>query len=135
MQIHDRLYIGGEWIAPATTAKLEVVSPHSEELIARVAEAREADVEREVAVAREAFDTGPWPRMAPAERADVMAALCMQLQARAEDFAVTITRGMGSPISFSRMGQVMAAAMVLDYYVGLARTYRFEDPRQGMLGP
>ena len=135
MQTHDKLFIGGEWIAPATTATIDVVSPHSEEVIARVPEAREPDVERAVASAREAFDHGPWPRLTPNERADVMAALLMELQTRADDMATTITREMGSPISFSNMAQVMATHMVLDYYVRLAREYRFEDVRSGMLGP
>jgi len=42
---------------------------------------------------------------------------------------------MGSTISFSHMGQVMAANMVLHYYTELARTYPFEEVRPGMLGP
>ena len=135
MQIHERLFIGGDWVAPATSATIDVVSPHSEETIGRVPEGREGDIERAVASAREAFDHGPWPRMTPAARADVMAALLGELQARAGDMAVTITQEMGCPISFSHMGQVMATNMVLDYYVRLAREYRFEDLRQGMLGP
>jgi len=135
MQVHERLFIGGDWVAPSTAATIDVVSPHSEEVIARVAEGREADVDRAVAAAREAFDHGPWPRMTPAERADVMAALLGALQARADELAVTITQEMGAPISFSHMAQVMASCMVLDYYVRLAREYRFEDVRAGMLGP
>jgi betaine-aldehyde dehydrogenase len=135
MQTHDRLFIGGTWVPPSSTATIEVVSPHTEEVIARVPDGREADLDRAVAAAREAFDRGPWPRMTPAERADLMTALLAQLQARADDLAVTITREMGSPISFSHMGQVMGANMVLDYYVRLAREYRFEDVRPGLLGP
>jgi betaine-aldehyde dehydrogenase len=135
MQTHDTLFIGGDWIKPATTAMIDVISPHTEEVIARVPEAREPDVERAVAAAREAFDQGPWPRRTPGERADAMAALLGELQARSEDMAVTITREMGSPISFSNMGQVMATNMVLDYYVRLTREYPFEQVRPGMLGP
>jgi betaine-aldehyde dehydrogenase len=135
MQVHERLFIGGDWVAPATTATIDVVSPHTEETIARVPEGREADVDRAVAAARDAFDHGRWPRMTPDERADVMAALLGELQARSADMATTITQEMGCPISFSNMGQVMATNMVLDYYVRLAREYRFEDLRQGMLGP
>src|SRR5689334_8915358 len=135
MQVHERLFIGGDWVAPATTATIDVVSPATEEVIARVPEGREADVERAVAAAREAFDHGPWPRTSPSERADVMAALLAELQARSADMALTITQEMGCPISFSNMGQVMATNMVLDYYVRLAREYPFEEMRQGMLGP
>jgi betaine-aldehyde dehydrogenase len=42
---------------------------------------------------------------------------------------------MGSPITFSRLGQVMAPGMVLDYFTRLTREYPFEEVRPGMLGP
>jgi betaine-aldehyde dehydrogenase len=135
MQLHDRLFIGGEWVKPATASVIDVVSPHSEEVVGRVPEAREADIDRAVTAARQAFDTGPWPRLSPAERADVMAALNAKLQERAVDLATTITSEMGCPIVFSQLGQVMAANLVLDYYTGLARQYPFEEVRPGMLGP
>ena len=135
MKTYERLFIGGEWVAPSSTAKIEVVNPHSEEVIARVPEAREADVDCAVGAAREAFDDGPWPQMKPAERADAMERLLGILQSRSDELAVTITEEMGSTISFSHMGQVMAANMVLHYYTELARTYPFEEVRPGMLGP
>src|SRR5262245_17906173 len=135
MQVHERLFIGGEWVTPSSTATIEVICPATEEVIARVPEAREADIDRAVAAARTAFDQGPWPQTKPGERADVMARLLAALQERAGELATTITQEMGSPISFSHMGQVMAANMVLDYYVRLAREYPFEEVRPGMLGP
>ena len=69
---YDRLFIGGEWVEPSSSAVFDVVSPTTEELVGRVPEAQNADVDRAVAAAREAFDHGPWPRMAPAERAAVL---------------------------------------------------------------
>ncbi len=135
MQVHERLFIGGEWVQPSTSATLDVISPHSEAVIARVPEGREADMDRAVAAARQAFDRGPWPRMRAAERADVMARLLALLQERAAELAITITNEMGCPISFSNLGQVMASNMVLDYFVHLAREYPFEEVRPGMLGP
>ncbi len=135
MQTHDRLFIGGSWVPPSSAATIDVISPHTEEVIARVPDGREADLDRAVAAAREAFDRGPWPRMSAAERADRMSTLLAELQARADDLAVTITQEMGSPISFSHMGQVMGANMVLDYYIRLAREYPFEEVRPGLLGP
>ena len=95
MQVHERLFIGGDWVAPSTSATIDVVSPHDESTIARVPEGREGDVDRAVASAREAFDHGPWPRMSPAERADLMGALLGQLQMKSAEMAETITREMG----------------------------------------
>ena len=98
-------------------------------------EASTDDVDRAVQAARRAFDAGPWPRMAPSERADYMEKISALIQARHEEVAKTITEEMGSPISFSVMGQVFASTMVLDYYTALAREYAFEEFRQGALGP
>lgn len=135
MHTYRKLFIGGEWIDPSSSSTIEVISPHTEEVIGRVPEAREADVDRAVAAARQAFDHGPWPRMTPAERADAMASLEAALQKRSDELATTITTEMGSPISFSHLGQVMASLMVLNYYATLAREYPFEEVRTGMLGP
>jgi aldehyde dehydrogenase (NAD+) len=135
MQTFDKLLIGGRWAAPSSSATFDVVSPHSEEVIARVPEAREADVDAAVAAARRAFDEGPWPRMAASERADAMGRLSALLMGRSEEIATTITQEMGSPISFSNLGQALAANMVLDYFTNLARSFPFEEVRPGMMGP
>ena len=87
MQTQDKLYIGGQWQAPSSGATIDVISPHTEEAIARVPEAREADVDAAVAAARHAFDDGPWPRMPAAERAAHMAQLSAILQGRSEEIA------------------------------------------------
>jgi betaine-aldehyde dehydrogenase len=131
----DKLYIDGEWVEPASSNTLGVISPLTEEVIATVPEASNEDVDRAVGAARRAFDSGPWPRMSAEERADVMAQVSGLIQARHEEFARTISEEMGSPISFSVMGQVFASTMVLDYYTNLAREFAFEEFRQGALGP
>jgi len=131
----DKFFIGGDWVDPAGSDQLAVISPHTEEVIAKVPEATTADVDRAVAAAREAFDNGPWPQMSPTERADVIAAISAGIQARYEEMARTISEEMGSPITWATMGQVFAATMVLDYYAGLARQYAFEERRPGILGP
>ncbi len=134
-QYLDRLFIGGQWVRPSSTERITVICPFTEEPLATVASAEAADVERAVAAARQAFDTGPWPRMAASERAAVMERLLRLLQEHAHGLAELITREMGSPITFSQLGQTLAANMVLEYYVGLARAYPFEETRDGFLGP
>ena len=64
----DRLFIGGEWVEPHSGRQLEIVSPDTEQVAARVAEADEVDMDRAVAAARDAFDNGPWRWIAPGER-------------------------------------------------------------------
>ena len=60
---HGQLFIGGELTDPLGQDVIEVISPHTEEVIGRVPHASTADVDRAVAAARRAFDEGPWPRM------------------------------------------------------------------------
>jgi betaine-aldehyde dehydrogenase len=135
VRTHDKLFIGGEWVTPSSRATIDVISPHTEEIVGRVPEAREADVDRAVAAARAAFDDGYWPHLPAVERANAMARLLAALQERAAEMATVITDEMGSPISFSNLGQVMASNMVLDYFARLAREYPFEEVRDGMFGP
>ncbi|MBC6460462.1 aldehyde dehydrogenase [Actinomadura sp. HBU206391] len=135
MREHDRLYIGGDWAAPAGTGTIEVISPHTEEVVGRVPDGTPADIDRAVAAAREAFDNGPWPRMTPVERADVVARLAALYAERLGDFAEIITAEMGSPILFSHLAQAPMPQLMLAYFADLARTFPWEEERPGMLGP
>ncbi|MFJ9034834.1 aldehyde dehydrogenase family protein, partial [Streptomyces sp. NPDC102274] len=69
MIVCDKLYIGGSWVSPSTPDMLlDILSPHDQSLLGRVAQAGPADVDAAVAAAREAFDHGSWPRTTPEER-------------------------------------------------------------------
>src|SRR5258708_27061399 len=92
---------GGKWVAPAGSATLAVVSPHTEEVVGRVPDGTPADMDRAVAAARDAFDNGPWPRMAPADRAAAGGRLADLYAGRLGGIAELITEEMGSPITFS----------------------------------
>lgn len=62
------LYIGGRWSAAVERGTREIRCPADGELVAVVDEAGPRDAEAAVAAAREAFDSGPWPRTPAAER-------------------------------------------------------------------
>jgi len=132
---YDRLYIGGDWVAPEGSDTIGVISPVSEEVIARVPDGTEADIDKAVAAARIAFDRGPWPRIAPAERGEILRKAAAQIMAETADLAEIITREMGAPISFSNLGQVMAPMMIFNYYADLAGTFAFDEVRDGVLNP
>ena len=77
----DAQFIGGVW-RPGTGARVAVISPTTEEAIARVAEPTIADADAAVAAARAAFDHGPWPTLSAEARIAVCARLCDALEAR-----------------------------------------------------
>jgi betaine-aldehyde dehydrogenase len=132
---YDRLFIGGDWVAPEGTETISVISPSTEEVIARVPDGTEADIDKAVAAARTAFDRGPWPRMSPLERAEVLSKAAAQITAELDDLAAVITGEMGSPIGFATMAQVLAPTMIFSYYAELAKTFAFDEVRSGMLNP
>jgi betaine-aldehyde dehydrogenase len=134
MLTHDSLYLGGAFEKPSSTAVIVVRSPFDGSVVGRVPEAQTADVDRAVSLARRAIDEGPWPGTSGSERADVLDRLLAALQKRSGPMAETITREMGSPISFSHAGQVFASHMILDYYAKLVRTFAFEEKRDVMIG-
>jgi aldehyde dehydrogenase (NAD+) len=131
----DTLYIGGQFVDSTGSGTIEVISPHTEEVIGHAPDGTTEDMDRAVAAARKAFDEGPWPRMSIEERLEKLTALSDKLNERAPEFANLITAEVGSPIQFSIIAQAYAAFMILGYYNGMAGQYPFEEVRQGMLGP
>lgn len=122
----DRFFIGGDWVAPSSDAKINVISPATEELFLTVAEAQEADVNRAVAAARQAFDKGPWPRMSHAERAAYLREIGKKVAERQGLLSGIWTSEMGIIQDMSDM-MVPLAGGVYDYYASLADTFPFEE--------
>ncbi|ASW92899.1 aldehyde dehydrogenase family protein [Mycobacterium marseillense] len=77
-------YIGGQWTDP-DSGRYDVVNPATEAVIQTAPDASVAQVRQAVAAARSAFDTGPWPAAAPAERARCLQQLSDALMARDEE--------------------------------------------------
>ncbi|SFR89832.1 aldehyde dehydrogenase [Sphingomonas jatrophae] len=129
----DRFFIGGDWVEASSAARFDITRPHDEAIVARVAEAAEADADRAVAAARAAFDTGPWPRLSPAERAGYLHRIAMGLSERGEQLAHIWTNQMGI---LHRHAQVSAAAAggFFHYYGALAESFPFVERHQPIDG-
>ncbi|MFE5858208.1 aldehyde dehydrogenase [Streptomyces sp. NPDC056500] len=132
---HHRLFIGGAWVEPSGSDTIEIVSPVTEQVIGRVPHATPADVDKAVAVAREAFDHGPWPRMTLAERIEVVTRIKDALAARHQELAELVTLQNGSPMLFSVRGQALSAVGVFGVALAAAAGFAEEDERQGTGGP
>ena len=130
----DTLYIGGEWIPSTGTGRIEVISPHTEEVIATVPDSTVGDVEAAVAAARHTFDHTDWATMPPSERLDIVQRFSDLYAARMMDMAQVVTDEMGSPISFSQLAQAPAPWMMLNNFLELGRAWEWEETRTGMLG-
>ncbi|MDF1603992.1 aldehyde dehydrogenase [Nocardioides sp. YIM 152315] len=127
-------FIDGDWAAPATGDTIQVVSPHSEQVVATVPEGSRADIDAAVAAARRAFDEGPWPGMTPEQRIEVVQNFSNLYAAKLGEMAEVISTEMGAPLSFSNLAQAPAPWMQIEAFLGIARTYPWEETRAGALG-
>jgi acyl-CoA reductase-like NAD-dependent aldehyde dehydrogenase len=134
MYDRDQLFIDGKWNAPETDSVITVISPHSEAVIGRSAVAGPADVNRAVDAARAAFDTGPWPRMQPAERIEALTRLAAIYKERRADMTELISAEIGAPISFAKRAQVMLPLTMLSAFCGMAGSYEWQQERPGLYG-
>ena len=132
---YDTFFIGGEHVAPSGSDRIEVINPATEEVLGSCPAGAEADMDAAVHAARAAFESGPWAGATPDDRADALERLSAALAAKAMEIASLITDENGSPASWSLMGQVFSATMVIDHYAELARTVDWEFERQGALSP
>jgi acyl-CoA reductase-like NAD-dependent aldehyde dehydrogenase len=130
----EEVFIGGNWTKASTDRRIEVVSPHTEEPVARVAAAGPHDVDQAVEAARAAFDTGPWPRLEPAERIDAVRRLAKVYGERRPEMAELITSEIGAPISFAQRAQVGLPAMMMNAFCELAKSYPWREARTGLYG-
>jgi aldehyde dehydrogenase (NAD+) len=131
---HGQLFIGGELTDPLGKDVIEVVSPHTGEVFGRVPHAAPADVDRAVAVARRAFEDGPWPRMSLDERIEIITKIKDAFAVRHEEIARVISSENGTPYTSGVMVQALAAMMVWDSAINVARGFTYEETRDGALG-
>ena len=136
MITQDTFFIGGEFVAPAGTDRIEVINPATEEVLGSCPEGTTADMDRAVAAAREAFDHGPWPTHEPQRagrrhRPPLGRAAGPRRRHRRPDHARRTARRR----RWSIMGQVFSATMVLDAYVDIAKNHDWVTPAAGLAQP
>ncbi|QOR71748.1 aldehyde dehydrogenase family protein [Ruania alkalisoli] len=113
------LFIDGEFTDAASGQAMKTVNPATEEVLAEVAEADEADIDRAVRAARKAQEK-IWGPMPGSERAKYLFRIARLLAERAREFAVLETLDNGKPIREARDVDVPTAAAHFFYYAGWA---------------
>lgn len=112
------LFIDGEFTDAAEGKVFKTVSPSSEEVLAEVARAGEADVDRAVKAARKAFEK--WSALPGAERAKYLFRIARIIQERSRELAVLETLDNGKPIKETRDADLPLVAAHFFYYAGWA---------------
>ncbi|MEV0294485.1 aldehyde dehydrogenase [Nocardia sp. NPDC050710] len=131
---YDNLFIGGQWTAPTSPERLQVISPVTVEPVGSVPVVVRADVDAAVAAARHAFDNGPWPSTPPEERAAVLTRAARLIEERSADLLAALTAEMGAPPMIGMTLNQIPATAALDAYAGLAKSFPWTETRTGVFG-
>ncbi|WP_097302866.1 aldehyde dehydrogenase [Pseudomonas chlororaphis] len=110
LTLEGRAFIDGQYCHAASAATFECISPVDGRFLANVASTDEADANRAVQVARQAFESGVWSRKAPAERKRVLIRFADLILEHQDELALLETLDMGKPIGDSLSIDVPATA-------------------------
>ena len=123
------LYINGEWVKPSSKKYFKTINPANEEVLAEIAHANEADVDKAVTAARKAYND-VWSKTTPSERAKYIYRIARLMQERAREFSVIESLDAGKTIRESRDVDVPLACNHFFYYAGWADKLEYAFPNR-----
>jgi len=127
------LFVDGRFVEAADGATLKTVNPATEEVLAEVALAGPADVDRGVAAARRAYES-TWSVLPGSERAKYLFRIARIIQERARELAVAETLDNGKPIRESRDVDLPLVAAHFFYHAGWADKLEWAGLHPGQRG-
>jgi acyl-CoA reductase-like NAD-dependent aldehyde dehydrogenase len=119
-----KLFIGGRWVESDSKEQLEVVSPATGKLLAKIPHASAADVSRAVDAARKAWDG--WRLTPPFERAAACHRIAVRIIARKEEIAAIISLEQGKPYLAEALPEVEETAE--NFRIAAEDVKRLETP-------
>lgn len=120
------LFINGDFTAPVDPVYFKTCNPANDEVLAEVAQASQADVDRAVKAARKAFKG--WSGLSGKERGKYIFRIARLIQERAREFSVIESLDGGKPIRESRDIDIPLAAGHFFYYAGWADKLDYAFP-------
>jgi betaine-aldehyde dehydrogenase len=125
MRVQEKLFIGGQWVAPSARESIDVHNAGTGEVMGRIPSGTEKDVDAAVKAARAALDA--WSALAPQERAGFLEKISAGLKARADDLAKLIAQEVGMPLKMASRIQVGLPVANFANYAKLVRDFCFEE--------
>ena len=114
-----QLLIDGQWVDAESGKTFTTPNPATGELLAEVAEADKADIDKAVAAARRAFE-GKWSKMSARDRGRLLYKLSQLIEARANELAALETADNGKPIRESQYVDLPQVVENFEYFAGWA---------------
>jgi aldehyde dehydrogenase (NAD+) len=131
----NHLYIDGKWVDGSSDEDLEVVNPATEDVIAKVPQASIHDVDRAIEAARRAFEDGPWPRMTPRARSDILLRFMQALADRRSELVDMIITEAGAARPIAEAFQFDTPLRFAFWFAERTATFPYEDPLPPQVSP
>jgi 4-(gamma-glutamylamino)butanal dehydrogenase len=128
LAIDGGIFVGGERRAAIDGSTRVVNSARNGSKLVELAWAQPADADAAVAVAREAFDHGPWPRLHPRDRGRILQDFADLVEQHRDEIALLISLEMGKPIRDAYQIELRAIIRCLRFYGELADKEAGEIP-------
>lgn len=130
MHGYSRHWIGGEWVAPASDERIDVIDSTTEEILGSVPAGQADDIDRAVDAARDAF--AAWRDTSVASRAEALEGMAEAIATHRDALAELIVAEVGAmPLPMTRAIQAGSPVAVLKAFAARLRAMRFEDEVDG----
>ena len=116
-QFQTQLFINNEFVDAVDGATFDVFNPFDNSLLAKVAEAKAADIDRAVAAARKAFPA--WAAMSPSDRGVLIGKLADAIEKDRDNLSLIESLDTGHPIRDTRNLDVMRTVATFRYFAGM----------------
>lgn len=123
-----KLFIGGQWTDAASGGTLETRDPGTGKLLAKVAAGDQADIDRAVTAAQEAFRKSGWATMPANDRAVILHRLADLVDKHREILAQIESLDVGKPLSNPLNFDIPNVAQTLRWYADLSVHTRRREP-------
>ena len=121
----NKFYINGSWVDPISHDLLPLINPSNEETIGNVSLGNQADVDKAVSAANDAFKS--FSETSKSDRLDLLKKLRSITSRRIDELAEAISIEMGAPMTMAREAQADAAIGHLDGFIEALTNMSFRD--------
>lgn len=121
----QNLYINGRYVDSTSDESFETVNPATGDVLCRVQQASQADVDSAVAAARAGQKV--WAAMTGVERSRILHRAVKLLRERNDELARLETLDTGKPLSETTAVDIASGADALEYFAGLAQVIEGEQ--------
>ena len=125
MRSYLKHYIGGQWVDSEGGKSHHVIDPSTEQPVSEIMLGSQADVDKAVAAAKQAFRS--FSQTSVADRIALLERIIEEFKARASDLAAATSEEMGAPIGFAQAAQVPIGLSHFVNTLAALKEFSFEE--------